>query len=87
MDVIVSDTGPGMTGEVKRRCMEPFFTTKARDMSTGLGLALVYGLVREAGGFVSDYRGADQMFKRGEYVAGNSEIHSRLHKLIAGALR
>jgi len=44
-------------------------------------------LVREAGGFVSDYRGSDQMFKRGEYVAANGEIHSRLHKLIAGALR
>ena len=44
-------------------------------------------LVKEAGGFVSDYRGSDQMFKRGEYIAGNGEIHSRLHKLIAGALR
>jgi myo-inositol-1(or 4)-monophosphatase len=44
-------------------------------------------LVREAGGFVSDFRGSDQMFKRGEYVAANGEIHSRLHKLIAGALR
>jgi myo-inositol-1(or 4)-monophosphatase len=44
-------------------------------------------LVKEAGGFVSDYRGSDQMFKRGEYVAGNGDIHSRLHKLIAGALR
>lgn len=44
-------------------------------------------LVREAGGFVSDYRGSDQMFRRGEYVAANSDIHSKLHKLIAGALR
>lgn len=44
-------------------------------------------LVREAGGFVSDYRGSDQMFKRGEYLAANGEIHSRLHKLIAAALR
>ena len=44
-------------------------------------------LVKEAGGFVSDYRGSDQMFKRGEYIAANGEIHSRLHKLIAGALR
>jgi len=34
-----------------------------------------------------DYRGSDQMFKRGEYIAANGEIHSRLHKLIAGALR
>jgi myo-inositol-1(or 4)-monophosphatase len=44
-------------------------------------------LVREAGGFVSDYRGSDQMFKRREYIAGNGDIHSRLHKLVAGALR
>ena len=44
-------------------------------------------LVREAGGFVSDYRGSDQMFKRREYIAANGEIHSRLHKLVAGALR
>ncbi|MEO7276975.1 MAG: inositol monophosphatase family protein [Sphingomicrobium sp.] len=44
-------------------------------------------LVREAGGFVSDYRGSDQMFERGEYVAGPSAIHSRLQKLIAGAIR
>jgi len=48
----VSDNGPGMTPEVQQRCMEPFFTTKARGISTGLGLALVYGLVQEAGGRV-----------------------------------
>lgn len=50
--VRVSDTGPGMNAEVQQRCMEPFFTTKARGISTGLGLALVYGLVQEAGGVV-----------------------------------
>ncbi len=50
--VRVSDTGPGMSAEVQQRCMEPFFTTKARGISTGLGLALVYGLVQEAGGVV-----------------------------------
>ena len=44
-------------------------------------------LVREAGGFVSDYRGQDRMFDRRQYVVGNGEVHSRLHKLIAGALR
>jgi myo-inositol-1(or 4)-monophosphatase len=44
-------------------------------------------LVKEAGGFVSDYRGGDQMFKRGEYVAGSSAVHSKLQKLVAGALR
>src|SRR4249919_3367340 len=43
-------------------------------------------LVKEAGGFVTDYRGADRAFERGEYLAGSSAIHSKLQKLIAGAL-
>ena len=44
-------------------------------------------LVREAGGFVSDYRGSDRIFERREYVAASGSIHSKLQKLIAGALR
>ena len=44
-------------------------------------------LVREAGGFVTDYRGADRALERGEYVAASSAIHSKLQKLVAGALR
>jgi myo-inositol-1(or 4)-monophosphatase len=44
-------------------------------------------LVREAGGFVTDYRGADRAFERGEYVAASAGIHSKLQKLVAGALR
>ena len=44
-------------------------------------------LVREAGGFVTDYRGADRAFERGEYVAASAAVHSKLQKLIAGALR
>ena len=44
-------------------------------------------LVREAGGYVTDYRGGDHMLERGEMVAANSEIHSKLHKLVAGAVR
>jgi PAS domain S-box-containing protein len=51
--ISVADDGPGMTEEVRRRCMEPFFTTKARGISTGLGLVLVAGLVQDAGGSVS----------------------------------
>jgi myo-inositol-1(or 4)-monophosphatase len=43
--------------------------------------------VREAGGFVTDYRGADRALERGEVVAASAAIHSRLQKLIAGALR
>ena len=44
-------------------------------------------LVREAGGFVTDYRGSDRSFERREYVAGSAAIHSKLQKLVAGALR
>ena len=44
-------------------------------------------LIKEAGGFVTDYRGGDQSIERGEYLAANDYLHSRLHKLLAGALR
>jgi myo-inositol-1(or 4)-monophosphatase len=44
-------------------------------------------LVKEAGGFVTDYRGGDRSFERREYLAGSSAIHSKLQKLVAGALR
>lgn len=44
-------------------------------------------LVREAGGFASDFRGGDQAIERKEVIAGNDAIHSKLHKLVAGALR
>ena len=44
-------------------------------------------LVREAGGYVTDYRGGDQMIGRRQYLAASSELHSKLHKLLAGALR
>lgn len=44
-------------------------------------------LVREAGGFVTDFRGGDRSIERSEFLAGNDAIHSKLHKLVAGALR
>ena len=44
-------------------------------------------LVREAGGFVSDYRGGDRPIERNEFLAANDGLHSKLHKLVAGALR
>ena len=44
-------------------------------------------LVREAGGFVTDFQGGDRMVERREIVAGNGALHSRLHRIVAGALK
>ncbi|MBF0392040.1 MAG: PAS domain-containing sensor histidine kinase, partial [Alphaproteobacteria bacterium] len=97
----VADDGPGMSREVMRHCLEPFFTTKTRGISTGMGLAMVDGMVKQSGGSIdiesAPGRGtvftlllrtaADPAARRDDRTAHVALPDARIRTYVGGVLR